>query len=129
MQLTKQTIRTAIRWRYLDLLDWFDRQNPNLVGLLIAALLGAGLVGTIVQIRSAPSAAAVPTASLPGPIIIIATPAPAVPLVAPAQPAQQVAAAPMGNVTKRALIAYSSPDTGSAIGAVEPGRAFTPVAH
>jgi hypothetical protein len=110
MQVTKQNIRTAIRWRYLDLLDWFDRQNANLVGLLIAALLGAGLVGTIARMRSAPSVAAVPT---PGLIILIATsPAVIVPTAAP-----QVQQVVYQQPPARYVVAFAAPD-GAVLGPI-----------
>lgn len=121
MQTTKTTIRLTLPAR-----PRFDGLPlPLAIAVCIFALLG--IAAAVGRITSAPSAAAVPTAPLP--IIIVATRGPEVPLVAPA-PAQQVAAAvPAGNVTRRAIVVYGSPDLSAAIGAVEPGRAFTPVAH
>lgn len=102
-------------------------QLPAPVAIAVVIFCLLGIVGAIGRIAGAPSAAAVPTARLPEPIIIIATPqALAVPLI---EPAQQIAAAPAGNVTRRAIVVYGAADLASAIGAVEPGRAFTPVAH
>jgi hypothetical protein len=109
MQLTNRTIRTTIRYSYLDLLDWFDRQNANVIGLLIAALLGMGLVGTIVQLRSAPSMAPAPTPVLP--VIVIQKE------VAPA-PAQQVVAQLPAAPVVRWVTAFGGPDMNTVLGPI-----------
>jgi hypothetical protein len=90
---------------------WRDLPTPIAIVVTVFALLAlAGLVG---KIHTAPAAAVQPT---PGLIILIATPVPAVPLVAPVQPAQQVAvqipAAP------RYVVAFASPDIASVLGSI-----------
>lgn len=86
MQLTKPNIRTAIRYTWLDVLDWFDRHNTNLIGLSVAGVLTIVLVGTIARTNTAP--AVVPAlASTPSlPVIVIrkeVAPAPAPEMAAP----------------------------------------------
>src|SRR4051812_19814506 len=99
MQQTKTTIHLS-----LPLPRSLDLPAPVAIAVVLFALLG--IVGAIGRITSAPSAAAVPTARLP--IIIIATPqTQAIPIAAPAQ---QVAAAPVGNVTRRAIVVYGAAD-------------------
>jgi hypothetical protein len=92
---------------------------PVAIGVVIFCLLG--IVGAIGRIRSEGGAAAVPTAPLP--IIIIASPLPQIPPTAVPQ-VQQVAAVVPGNVTRRAIVVYGAADLTTAIGAVEPGRAY-----
>jgi hypothetical protein len=95
---------------------------PVAIGVVIFCLLAiAGLVG---KIRSEHSAVAAPT---PGLIIIVASPLPVQPPTA--VPPIQIAAALPANVTRRAIVVYGAADTSTAIGAVEPGRAFNPIAH
>jgi hypothetical protein len=116
-----QQSRTTI---HLKLPDPRQLLIPAPVSLAICVVALGGILAAIGRIQSAP-AIAVPTPGLP--IIIIATAQPvAVPLV---EPVQQIAQAPVGNVTRRAIVVYGAADLATAIGAVEPGRAFTPVAH
>lgn len=92
MQQTKQPLRTAIRWRYLDLLDWVDQQHfPRIaiVVILLTIVSGSALVG---RLQSGSGAAAVPTPQLPI-IVIRREPAAVVPAALPA-PAQLVAYQP-----------------------------------
>lgn len=84
----------------------------------------AALVGRIQQ-APATAPAIAPTASLPV-IVIQKEPAPA---IAPVQQViAQQPAAPAANTIRRAIVVYGAPDMASAIGAVEAGRAFTPIA-
>jgi hypothetical protein len=65
MQQTKQPLGTAIRYRYLDMLDWIEHQNISIIGaalVLMAIVSGSALVG---RVRSDARAAAVSTAQLP----------------------------------------------------------------
>jgi hypothetical protein len=99
---------------------WFDLPVPAAAGIIIFAIYL--IVGLVWQLRSAPSAAVVPT---PGLIILIATqPAAIVPTAAAV-----VAAVVPENVTQRAIGVFGAPDTASYIGSVEAGRVFSPVAR
>ena len=80
--------------------------------------LALALIGALASVRSAPTS--------PPAIVILATPT----LPARPAPALAVAAAgPLARTTTRAVIAYSAPDPASPIGALEPGRAYTPTAQ
>jgi len=103
--------------------SWLDRQQipPALVVAALVFLVAGGISG-IGRLRSNTSAAAVPT---PGLVILIATQRAIVPPTA--VPPVQVAAAPSANMTRRAIVVYGDHDLATAIGAVEAGRAFTPL--
>jgi hypothetical protein len=102
---------------------WFDLPVPAAAGIIIFALYL--IVGLGWQLRSAQRAAAVPT---PGLIILIATQAAVVPTPAPTAAAQVAAMVPE-NVVPKAIVVYGAPDLTTAIGAVEAGRVFAPVAR
>lgn len=99
---------------------WYDISPPIAAATCIFALFLIGLI--VGRIRSAPSAAAVPTPALA--YVYIAT---AQPL--PPTPAAAVAAVVPENVVRKAIVVYGAPDLTTAIGAVEAGRVFAPVAR
>src|SRR5258707_743638 len=111
MQATKPNIRTAIRYTWLDLLDWFEHQNANLIGLLITALLSIGLITTIVQLRSVAPAAPV------DPIIIIAPP-PLPAMAVPTAQVQQVVYVPAPAAPVRWVTAFASPENNIVLGPI-----------
>lgn len=121
MKLTTTNLRLPTPRR------WFELQPPIAATICIFCLLAiAAIVG---RVRSAPSAAVVPTPALPAAIIIIASPLPHVPPTAVPPAAQVAALQPAGNVTQRAIGVFGAPDTASYIGSVEAGRTFSPVAR
>jgi hypothetical protein len=84
-------------------------------------LVGAGLL-VVVALASA-LYARLSMATTQQPIIIVATATlPVAPISAPAV----AAASPALRRTTRAIVAYSAPDQAAVIGAIEPGRAYTP---
>lgn len=107
---------THLRRRH-PLVRWLADQDPwLLISLLAIVLVVAG--GTVRNLWLARS-----YEPAPAPIIIMATPqAIAVPTSAPEI---QVAAAATQRLP-RAVVAYSEPAPDAAIGAIEPGRAYTP---
>lgn len=115
MQLTNRTIRTTIRYAWLDLLDWFDRQKTNAIGMVAIVAILLLIVGAIGRIRSEPAAVvAIPTPAIAQPIIIIATPQTmAYPTAVPQ--AQQAAYAP---AVPRMVVAFAAPN-GDILGPIE----------
>lgn len=101
---------------------WYELSTPVCAALCIFLLLLIGLI--VGRVRSMPSTQAQPTPA----IIIIASPLPqGIPPTA--VPAAVVAIGPIGPVTKRAIVVYGDHDLRTAIGAVEAGRAFTPLSR
>lgn len=84
--------------------------------LVVATLVGIA-VGAALYRAIPPSTVSAPTPSLP--IILIATPVPPPPTLAPVQ---QVAAVPPNTLT-RAVVAYDAPN-GAVLGAIEAGRSY-----
>jgi hypothetical protein len=116
---------TRLRLRIRDKLHIFMSQRDPLV--LIAGLISIPLIALSIgasvyrSLPPPPLTAIVPTFA---PIILIAT-APAV--VVPTQAPIQVAAT-LPNTFTRAVVAYDSPN-GSALGAIEQGRAYAVLAR
>ena len=106
--------------------SWLDRQQipPALVVAALVFLIAGGISG-MSRLRLSPTVVA-PTASLPAPIIIIASPLPQIP---PTAAPIQVAAVGIANVTRRAIVVYGDHDLATAIGAVEAGRAYQVLAR
>ncbi len=106
--------------------DWGNLPTPAAAAIAIFCLLSIGML--LGRVRSAQPVATVPTPAL-DPIIIIASPLPqGVPPTA-VPPVQVAAVVEVGNVTTRAIVVYGDHDLATAIGAVEAGRTFTPVAR
>jgi hypothetical protein len=113
-------ITTALFTRVARLRAWLRSLDPWQISASAAlTIVLAGVLARSIFHQVAPA---------PAPIIIVATPA--LP-TAPATPSPALAVAGSGatRTTARAVIAYSMPDPASPIGAVEPGRAYTPTAQ